>query len=245
MRLYTLPSAHSGAIAPLDEIEPPLAYWVEGHVLAQPDAAPGSLTVATWSGSLAGGGEPFAADVRNWSQAARNQLHDKLDRLMKVAGFKQATGRLLLRPHARHILSDWHTCARFMAQRGLAGDLRTALLADPAALLTEQMLARSAEHLERTLEQIGLLLRDPAEAHRIGGVVVCNLKRPASPAPDPGPLGVDWGAPLIACPLDDPAGLLDRAHLLRLVRAHLTGVAPVVFVGGPSRGPAQRGLVEE
>jgi hypothetical protein len=255
VRFYTLPSSRSGTIASLDELEPPLGYWVEGHLLAQPDAV-APTTVATWSGTLAAGegGGLFAADVRNWSQAAKGELHDKLDRLGKVAAFKSvpAQARLLLRPHARHILSDWHTCARFMAQRALAGDSRTGLLVDPAAMLTAQMLAQSADHLERTLEQAGLMLREDATKEQIGGVVVCNLKRAgggggragAAGAAATDPLGVDEGEALTVCTLDDPAGLLDVGHLVKLVRAHLVTGTPVVLVGGPGAGERQRAIVE-
>lgn len=246
MRYYTFPSSRSGTIAPLDEFEPPVGYWVEGHLLAQPDAV-APTTVATWSGTLAAGegGGLFATDVRNWSQAAKGELHDKLDRLGKVAAFKSVPeeARLLLRPHARHILSDWHTCARFMAQRALAGDTRTGLLVDPAAMLTAQMLIRSAEHLERTFEQVGLMLRDEATRQQIGGVVLCNLKRVGATV-TADPLGVDEGEALAACRLDDPAGVLDASQIAKLARAHLVTGTPVVLVGGPGAGRPQRALFD-
>ncbi|MFT3686127.1 MAG: hypothetical protein QM783_14605 [Phycisphaerales bacterium] len=244
MRYYTLPTSHSGAIAPVNETEAPIAYWVEGSVLTQPDAVPGNVTVATWSGTLAGTDGPFAADVRNWSQAARSELHDKLDKLVKVAAFKKAEGKLLLRPHARHILNDWHTCSRFMAARALAGDTRTRLLIDPAALLTEQMLARSVEHLERTFEQVGLMLRDETVREQIGGVVISNLRRAEAGSGAVDPLGVDEGEALLPTTLTDERGLLDVSLLGRLARAHLVTGTPVVFVGGSGTGDSQRRLIE-
>jgi hypothetical protein len=210
-------------------------------LLRQPDAV-APMTVATWSGTLAEGDGPFAADVRNWSVAARSELHDKVDRLCAGAEQKGVTGRLFLRPHARHILSDWHTCARFMTQRETAGDARTGLLVDPAAMLTAQMLARSVEHLERTFEQVGLMLRgEVGNPAHVGGVVLCNLKRLGSAEVDP--LGYDEGEGLAACPLDDPGGVLDARLIARLASAHLTNGTPVVFVGGSDGGERQRTVV--
>jgi hypothetical protein len=243
MRFFSLPGSVSGAISAVGDREEALGYWVEGHLLRQPDA-PAVMTVATWSGTLAQSDDPFSADLRNWSVAARSELHDKLDRMGAAAEQRGVTGRLLLRPHARHILSDWHTCARFMSQRETAGDARTGLLVDPAALLTAQMLPRSVEHLERTFEQVGLMLRgEVGSSAAIAGVVVSNVRRPGGAA-EVDPLGYDEGEGLIACPLDDPAGVLDVKHLVRLAAAHLTTGTPVVFVGGAGAGERQRGILE-
>jgi len=242
VRYFTLPSEHSGAICAVGDREEALGYWVDKPLLRQPDEVV-PMTVATWSGTLAQDGGAFAADVRNWSVAARSELHDKLDRLCAIAERRGTTGRLLLRPHARHILSDWNSCARFMAQRETAGDTRTALLVDPASMLTHQMLARSAEHLERTFEQVGQMLRGEAgNASRIGGVVLCNLRKPVGGGVDP--LGYDEGDRLVPCGLDDGGGVLDVGQLVKLARAHLVTGTPVVFVGGSGQGESQARLLE-
>lgn len=241
MRFFTLPSEHSGAICAVADREEALGYWVDKHLLNQPDEAV-AMTVATWSGTLAQSGDPFAPDVRNWSVAARSELHDKLDRVGAIAEQRGVTGRLLLRPHARHILSDWNSCARFMAQRETSGDTRTALLVDPASMLTQQMLTRSAEHLERTFEQIGQVLRGATgNASHIGGVVLCNLRKPAGGEVDP--LGYDEGDRLVPCGLDDGGGVLDVGHLVKLARAHLVTGTPVVFIGGSGQGEGQARLL--
>lgn len=243
MRFFSLPASGSGAISAVGDREEALGYWVDAHLLRQADAV-AAMTVATWSGTLVQGDDPFGADPRNWSVAARSELHDRLDRAGAAAEEKGVTGRLLLRPHARHILNDWHTCARFMAQRETAGDVRTALLVDPASLLTAQLLPRSSEHLDRTFEQIGLMLRgEVGSAAAIAGVVVSNVRRPAGTA-EVDPLGYDEGEGLIACPLDDPRGVLDVKHLVRLATAHLTTGTPVVFVGGAGASERQRALFE-
>ncbi|HZW07612.1 MAG TPA: hypothetical protein VFF65_10855 [Phycisphaerales bacterium] len=246
MRYFTLPASHSGAIAAVEDREQALGYWVDKPLLRQADAVV-PMTVAAWSGTIIESEDAFAADVRNWSVAARSELHDKLDRLCALAVEKGVTGRLLLRPHARHVLSDWHTCARFMMQRETAGDSRTGLLVDPAAMLTEQMLTRSAEHLERTFEQVGLALRgESGRPGWIGGVVVCNLRRgDRGGAPVAGdPLGYDEGAALVACELDHRDGLLDAKLIARLTAAHLTPATPIVFVGGQTAGAHQRTVME-
>lgn len=240
MRFFSLPGSMSGAISAVGDREGALGFWMGKHLLATPDAV-ASFSVAAWSGTLADDGE-FGADVRNWSVAAKSELHDKLDRLNAMADAKGLTGQFMLRPHARHILSDWHTCARFMAQRALAGDVRTCLLVDPAAMLTAQMIERSVEHLERVFEQVGLMLRDEEQRGRIGGVVLSNVQRPAG-ANQVDPLGYDEGEGLIACPLDDAAGVLDVKHLVRLAAAHLTTGTPVVFVGGTEAGRRQAELL--
>lgn len=239
MRYFTLPSKHSGAINAIPDREGGLGYWLGKHLLAIPDAVP-SFSVAAWSGTFAEDGQ-FGADVRNWSVAARSELHDKLDRLNALGDAKGLTGQVMLRPHARHILSDWHTCSRFMAQRALAGDARTCLLVDPPAMLTAQMLERSAEHLERTFEQVGLMLRDDSQKGRIAGVVVSNVRSGGAGVVDP--LGYDEGEGLVACGLDE-AGVLDVGHLVKLVKAHLVTGTPVVFVGGSDRGERQRAIIE-
>ena len=233
MRFFTLPSEHSGSISAVGDREHALGYWVDGHLLSQPDGVV-PMSIATWSGTLASDGL-FEPDVKNWTVAAKSELHDKLDRLNTLADAKGFTGRIMLRPHSRHILSDWHTCTRFVAQRSLAGDTRTCLLVDPAAMLTAQMLERSAEHLERTFEQVGLMLRDEEQRGRIAGVVVCNLRRGAGVVD---PLGYDEGEGLVACGVDEE-GVLDVGHLVKLVKAHLVTGTAVVFVGGNGKGEGQ------
>ncbi|HYD01256.1 MAG TPA: hypothetical protein VEB22_08525 [Phycisphaerales bacterium] len=246
MRYFTLPASHSGAISAVKDREEALGYWVDKPLLRQPDAVL-PMTVAAWSGTIAESEDPFEADVRSWSVAARSELHDKLDRLCTLALEKGVTGRLLLRPHARHVLSDWHTCARFMRQRETAGDARTGLLVDPTALVTEQMLTRSAEHLERTFEQVGLVLRgESGRASWIGGVIACNLRRGdrKGEAAESDPLAFDSGAALIPCELDHREGLLDPKLIAHLAAAHLTMEAPVVFVGGQAAGERQLAVLE-
>lgn len=254
MRYYTLPSSKSGAISPVGEPDggggEALAYWVDGHVLAMPDALP--VSVATWSGTVVPKDEGglFAADVRNWSVAARGALHERLDRIVANAASDGGDRKpaLLLRPHARHVLNDWHTCARFMVQREVAGDQSTRLLVDPAALLTEQMLPRAAEHLERTFEQVGLVLRGEGGggggggAQGVAGVLVSNLRKIGSGEADP--LGYDQGEGLTACPIDDAEGVLDGAAVCRLMARHLPRETAVVLVGGGGAGERQLGFIE-
>lgn len=101
-----------------------------------------------WSGSLAE--QPLARDVRTWGPEGMAALNEACD--AGVARAAAAGGRLLVRPHARHVLSDVQRCLTFMLKRQ---GQPLGLLLDPAALLDSTMLGRAADHLRRAIETLG------------------------------------------------------------------------------------------
>lgn len=126
-----------------------LACW-SGNLLDDampaPEAWPAASVVAR-SGSLARGGDPFAEDPRNWMPSGRRALEEALDRLV---GPLASTGRtLLLRPHARQVLSDLAGCADFLRRH--RGE-RFGIALAPADLLVPSMLPQADELLVRAFE---------------------------------------------------------------------------------------------
>ena len=126
---------------PVHEPPPPIETWPEGRVVA-------------WSGSLAAD-DPFAEELRNWMAAGREALEIWCDRLV---GPLASTGRtLLIRPHARQLLSDVAGVVRFLRRH--RGE-RFGMAIAPLDLLTEEMRADGEEHLARAFEVLRPML-DP------------------------------------------------------------------------------------
>ncbi len=110
--------------------------------------------VVCWSGWL--GPEIFARDVRTWGPGGWSALERACEGM--------EAGRVLLRTHARHVLSDAQRCLAFLRRwEGKVG-----LLLDPMAMLEVSMLDRAEEHLDRIVGALG--------AHPgVGAMVACNL----------------------------------------------------------------------
>lgn len=126
---------------PVHESPPPIERWPTGRVVV-------------WSGSLSETA-PFAEDLRNWMPAGRDALEAWCDRLV---GPLATAGRvMLIRPHARQLLSDVAGIVRFLRRH--RGE-RFGMAVAPLDLLTEEMRPDAAEHLRRTFEVLEPLL-DP------------------------------------------------------------------------------------
>jgi hypothetical protein len=147
----------------------PWAVVAAGAVLGlSEEAARRSAKVAprmiAWSGTLAA--EPFGDDPRTWGPAGWAALGEACERLAPVLHNEGAV--LVLRTHARHVLSDVPSCIRFVRERrardGEAGPLR--VLLDPASMIAESMRDLAEDHLRRIAEAIPLL------GHGLAGVVV-------------------------------------------------------------------------
>lgn len=119
----------------------------DGSLLAAPvsPARPGTLVVL-WSGSLA---DADAPDPRNWTAAAWDALDAAVNRWV-AAGLG---GSLLVRTHARHIVSDIPSAVRFAHRWRETGPR---LLWDPASMLEDSMAApaHAATHLERLIDAL-------------------------------------------------------------------------------------------
>lgn len=135
-----------------------IACW-HGHPLreAWPDPAdwPTSTIIAR-SGSLAEGDDPFAEDPRNWMPSGRRSLEESLDGLVGTLATSRRT--LLLRPHARQVLSDLAGASDFLRRH--RGE-RFGLALAPADLIAPSMLDRAEDLLVRAFEMLVPRL-DPA-----------------------------------------------------------------------------------
>jgi hypothetical protein len=105
---------------------------------------PSGGRIVIWSGWMGEADTPrgvFERDFRTWSRGAWEKLESEVEPM---------AGRILIRPHARHVLSDAQSCVTFFRKHG-----GVALLLDPVAMLTPEMVGRAEEHLERTVGTLG------------------------------------------------------------------------------------------
>ena len=97
--------------------------------------------VVVWSGSNA---EPlFAPDPTSWMSTARDRFERFIDDALESMSDR---AELLVRTHARHVLSDIPTVRTFAANRE---DAPVGVLLDPASMLERSMLDCADDHLER------------------------------------------------------------------------------------------------
>ena len=201
--LTALGGERIAAIAPGN----PLAIDPGKAVAALPDGP----SVIAWSGGL--GESLFARDPRTWLPPGRAALERWLDAALSET--ERRGGRLLVRPHARHVISDAHTAVSLLDARAGAP---LGLALDPAALLEASMLTDLDDHLVRTLALAG---------PRAEVIVLRSVRQPADP---------DDEAPLAAAPLGE--GLIDAARLGTLARDRAgAGTVFAVVEGGPG-GPS-------
>ncbi|MBX3406052.1 MAG: hypothetical protein KF869_04730 [Phycisphaeraceae bacterium] len=152
-------------------------------VLAAPVAAPKAGTrIVLWSGSL---GDDDGPAPRNWTAAACETLDAATARWVDAG----LAGELLVRPHARHIVSDIPSAVRFARRWGQTGPH---LLWDPAAMLEGPMVApaHACTHLERLIDA----LEHPDLARAIEAVALLDGRGP-------------WDSELIAAAKDRCAAL--------------------------------------
>lgn len=145
----------------------PFAAVLDGNPLGPGWSLPPApcRRVVVWSGRLGADDEDRAPGVRTWGRAGREAFEGLCDRLAETARPRGVT--VLLRPHARHVLSDTPSCAAFLRRR--AGD-GLGLLLDPASMLTPSMLAHGAEHVAR-------IVGDLASMIGVGAVLLANVER--------------------------------------------------------------------
>ncbi len=166
----------------------------------------------------------FDADPRTWGPRGWAALHAACD---AAAPALEAGGRVLvLRTHARHVLSDPRACVKFLAERA-GGPL--AVLPDAASMIERSMLGLVEDHLDRIFAAL------PALAGPLG-CVLANVRAEGSSA------GVDREleqAPTVLAPIH--AGAVPVAGLLARWQRHVPASVPVVLVGGEVAGAGGRG----
>ncbi|MEM8835690.1 MAG: hypothetical protein AAGD00_07715 [Planctomycetota bacterium] len=125
--------------------------------------------IVCWSGTLAD--RLFDRDPRTWLPSGKAALDAWLDRVEPT--LRESNTRLLLRPHARHVIADGPRAVTFHKERCGEGS-PVGLALDLAALFEADMIAKQDEHLERFASQIGpiasLMLLTDCERPRSAGV---------------------------------------------------------------------------
>jgi len=167
----------------------------------------GAPRVVAWSGSL--GESLFDRSFATWMPAGREALARYLDAALDRC--RETGTTLLLRTHARHVLSDAVAARALLEERD---DPRLAIAFDPAACFEAEMLPDAEDHLTRLFE-LAAPLADL--------VILRSLAPPArhDDPPAPAPLG---------------EGLLNAESLARLARDHARDDAIVAAVA-PNAGP--------
>lgn len=152
----------------------PFAAVIDGNPLGPGWALPPApcRRVVVWSGWLGADDEDRAPGVRTWGRAGREAFEELCDRLAETTRPRGVT--VLVRSHARHVLSDTPSCADFLRRR--AGD-GLGLLLDTASMLTPSMLAHGAEHVAR-------IVGDLASMTGVGAVLLANAERTAPGSDD-------------------------------------------------------------
>ncbi len=177
-------------------------------------AAPPGRLVA-WSGTQAD--SPFASHPLTWSARGWAALHAACDALTRV--LTESGRALLLRTHARHVLSDPRACLKFAAERGPVSPI--VVLPDIAAMIDVSMLPTIEDHLGRLFAALPSITG-------AAGAVLANVASPAeSPDTERDELGAQ-GA-LTASPIH--RGVVPVSVLADGWKSHMPADAPVVLVG--------------
>lgn len=143
----------------------PWGAWLPGSLLepgAWPEAAP---RVLAFTGSLSG--SPDAGDLRNWMPAGIEACRSALGSARTRA--EDRGQRLVIVPHALHLVSDLHSTLRLLREHQGIG-----VAIAPAALLTASMLEHADDHLTRILGTLGpiadaIILHDLARCVDLDG----------------------------------------------------------------------------
>ncbi len=103
-----------------------------------------------WSGSFAelDGGNVFDEDPRTWGPKGWDALRERVEQ-------SGEGGRLVIRPHARHVVSDVPGCKR-MLESAWARERDVMLCYDPASMCAAGMMGRVEDHIRRMYEAIEL-----------------------------------------------------------------------------------------
>ncbi|MEO1130636.1 MAG: TIM barrel protein [Planctomycetota bacterium] len=177
--------------------------FVDGNPLLDADwqLPPSSLVVA-WSGSVSEA-SLFQRDPHTWMSAGREAFDDFLRRIAPELTAREQ--RLLLRPHARHVLCDPQRCLSFL--RELDEDAPFGIALDAGAMLEDEMLSKVEDHLERAFEALG---------RRVHVVVATDVARSSGDDPlRPVPIG---------------QGVLPVSLMGSLIRAHVPPTTPIVLL---------------
>jgi hypothetical protein len=160
--------------------------WLEGSLLAPgrwPSSAP---RVLAFTGSMSGCTDE--GDLRNWMPAGIERARAAIAHARSTAA--SAGQRLLVVPHALHLVSDVHSVLRTLREHEGVG-----LALAPAALLTGTMLEHAADHLARLLGTLGPM----ADA-----IILHGLERATDADGEPAVRPCPWGRGVLTAGLVEP-----------------------------------------
>jgi hypothetical protein len=181
----------------------PWGAWLPGSLL-EPGAWPEQTPrVLAFTGSLSG--SPDDGDLRNWMPAGIEACRSALGSARARANDRGQ--RLVIVPHALHLVSDLHSTLRLLREHQGIG-----VALSPAALLTASMLEHAGDHLARILGTIGPV----ADA-----IILHDLARCLDQDGEPSVKACAWGL-----------GVLDAS----LITAHLPAGVPVLRLDGEPSG---------
>ena len=195
--------ACDGLIVSLGRADDVLASTIRSNVLSGNwllDADLPASRVLSWSGTLAE--ELFQPHPTTWLSPGHEALAAFCDEIAPQLDRHQRT--LCFQPHARHVLNDPQSCARFLQQR--SGEAFEIALA-PASMLEPTMLDHLEDHLHRAFETLGGL----------GAMLMLSDV-------------IAEGDDVRPVPLGD--GVLPREVVLRLIDQHVPPSVPIVLEPG-------------
>lgn len=181
-------------------------------------------TIIAWSGTTDDPrDDPFAPDPAAWLPASMPALLARLEALEPLLIDHRV--RLLIRPHARHILSDAPRCGVTLRAPWRSTHPHIGLALDPVAMVEPSMIPTAIDHIRRSLEDL---------AHRASAVILTNFL-----APDP----ADPDAALHPARL--PEGVIPAADLIDLATTLIPADCPIAVLAGdaeahPDLGRAPR-----
>ena len=168
---------------------------------------PDGAWLLCWSGSLAD--DMYARDWGTWGEAGMGALRSFCERAAAELGARGA--RLLLRPHARHVLSDAFKCRRFVDENPHAC---VGVALDAASMMERSMVGDAEGHYERAFEMLGPVA---------GAVVLSGVSAEGDEEE-----AMRW------CRAD--AGVVGGAFVGEMMRAHVAAATAVVVMGEDAEG---------
>lgn len=197
--------ACDGVVANLGRVDRVLGCALRSNPLGDQwlmDATLPGEKFITWSGTLAD--ELFEPHPLTWGKPGHEALAVFCDEIKPQLTKHGKT--LCFHPHARHVLSDPQSCARFLRERS-DGPFAVALA--PAAMLEVSMLEQVEDHLLRAFEMLGS---------------ICSMVMLSDAAVD------EAGDAVQLVPLGD--GVLPREVMVDLIHRHVPEDVPIVLQAG-------------
>lgn len=142
---------------------------VSGTVVLPESSGPDWLIV--WSGSC--GAEPFESHPATWGAPGWDAIRRACAAL--APALEGTDRRLIVRPHANHVVSDLPSCRVFLEAHRAAG---FGFALAPATMITDSMHDAVEDHLERLFAGLGetadiVLLDEPGGVANLPGAPAC------------------------------------------------------------------------